>query len=215
MRKQNYPLSLLMLLLLCGGVARAQQYDGKLWQAATRVSSLEEIVPGRDYVLKGPGTDASLSDVYLCADQGEDGSEGMFTECVYQFESAGVDVEGRTQYVLRQTSTGKYVANVYDVNADDVVGLTDDRSAAFRFTLGVAHTDTTSTAERYAYYFDFEPEDTTLTYDDLPQPLFVLARINAQGDYTYLSSAADDHCFASDHHANVWEIYTDVTEVRG
>ena len=49
----------------------------------------------------------------------------------------------------------------------------------------------------------------------MPLPLFILAQINGQGDYTYLSPHNGGSTFWGYHDSNVWEIWTDIEEVHG
>ena len=209
MRKLSYLLSLLVLSIVCGGTAWAYDFDGRSWRASTKVTSLDQIVPGKDYVLKGPGVDVSvLSTNYLCVpySNGSVGSGNITTDCIYQFEAAGSDADGRARYLLKQKTNGEYLA-------DGSMSLTADKSEAFKFAIGEAHNDTTSTSPNYVYYYN--PKDENIAFEDMPLPLFILVDIVDQENYTYLSSWSGGSTFWGYHDSNVWEIYTDIEEVHG
>ena len=209
MRKLSYLLSLLVLSIVCNGRAWAYEFDGRSWRASTKVTSLDQIVPGKDYVLKGPGVDVSvLSTNYLCVpySNGAVGSGNITTDCIYQFEAAGTDADGRARYLLKQKTNGEYLA-------DGSMSLTADKSEAFKFAIGEAHNDTTSTSPNYVYYYN--PKDENIAFEDMPLPLFILVDIVDQENYTYLSSFSGGSTFWGYHDSNVWEIYTDIEEVHG
>ena len=202
MRKFSYLLSLLVLSLVCGGTAWAQIGDGKLWHATTLVTSLDQIVPGEDYALQGPGVGGNTSSTYL--QFGNSSGSGELTgDCIYQFVEAGT-LENMPAYYLVQKSTGLYLSS------ESVAG-TDDEDEAFHFNLGLAHNDTLRRTDA----FFFSPKDGS----DLSQmdPMFSLVHINdaSADDYTYLTSWSAGHNFMGYHDTGVWKIWTDIEEVRG
>ena len=106
MRKLSYLFSLLVLSIVCGGTAWAD--DGKYYSAGTVVTSVDQIKEGVDYALKGTGESPCSSTYLNVVMDGNGGSASLTSDCIYQFESAGT-VDGKPAFYLKQKSNGMYL----------------------------------------------------------------------------------------------------------
>lgn len=222
MRKLSYLFSLLVLSIVCGGTAWAD--DGKYYSAATLVTSVDQIREGVDYALKGPGVSPCSSTYLNVVMDGNGGSESLTSDCIYQFESAGM-VDGKPAFYLKQKSNGMYLrkpgkttdvtfgypnANTPDGWGSDYLALTSDKNDAWQFWPGIAQ----STVEDDPFYYNKGTEGkeamfvftctTVLTGDDA-----------GDGAYRYLSSWSSGHNIMQYVDTNVWNVWTDITEIVG
>ena len=220
MRKLSYLFSLLVLSIVCGGTAWAD--DGKYYQAPTLVSSASELVPDKDFVLKSVHSGTYL-DVLLA---GNAGSSSLTSDCVYQFVSAGT-VNGRPAFYLQQKANGQYLRKPGDKsdvtfgypneNTPDGWGskwlaLTSDQNDAWKFWAGVGTADQTQQKINPFYTSQATTGD----------PMFVFActdTLNAEEDenypYRYLSGWSAGHNIMQYFDTNAWYVYTDVSEIVG
>lgn len=222
MRKLSYLFSLLILSIVCGGTAWAD--DGKYYSAATLVTSVDQIKEGVDYALKGPGVSPCSSTYLNVVMDGNGGSASLTSDCIYQFESAGT-VDGKPAFYLKQKSNGMYLrkpgkttdvtfgypnANTPDGWGSDFLALTSDKSDAWQFWAGVAQ----STEENDPFYYNKGTDGkevmfvftctTVLTGDDA-----------GDGAYRYLSSWSSGHNIMQYVDTNVWNVWTDISEIVG
>lgn len=222
MRKLSYLFSLLVLSIVCGGTAWAD--DGKYYSAGTVVTSVDQIKEGVDYALKGPGVSPCSSTYLNVVMDGNGGSASLTSDCIYQFESAGT-VDGKPAFYLKQKSNGMYLrkpGTPTDVTftypnertpdgwGADYLALTSDKNDAWQFWAGVAQ----STDENDPFYYNKGTEGkevmfvftctTVLTGDDA-----------ADGAYRYLSSWVSGHNIMQYSDTNVWNLWTDISEIVG
>ena len=222
MRKLSYLFSLLVLSIVCGGTAWAD--DGKYYSAATLVTSVDQIKEGQDYALKGTGVSPCSSTYLNVVMEGNGGSASLTSDCIYQFESAGT-VDGKPAFYLKQKSNGMYLRkpgkstdvtfgypneNTPDGWGSDMLALTSDKSDAWQFWAGVAQ----STEENDPFYYNKGTDGkevmfvftctTVLTGDDA-----------GDGAYRYLSSWSSGHNIMQYVDTNVWNVWTDISEIVG
>ena len=222
MRKLSYLFSLLVLSIVCGGTAWAD--DGKYYSAGTVVTSVDQIKEGVDYALKGTGVSPCSSTYLNVVMDGNGGSASLTSDCIYQFESAGT-VDGKPAFYLKQKSNGMYLRkpgkptdvtfgypneNTPDGWGADYLALTSDKNDAWQFWAGVAQ----STDENDPFYYNKGTEGkevmfvftctTVLTGDDA-----------GDGAYRYLSSWSSGHNIMQYVDTNVWNLWTDISEIVG
>lgn len=222
MRKLSYLFSLLVLSIVCGGTAWAD--DGKYYSAGTVVTSVDQIKEGVDYALKGTGVSPCSSTYLNVVMDGNGGSASLTSDCIYQFESAGT-VDGKPAFYLKQKSNGMYLRkpgkptdvtfgypneNTPDGWGADYLALTSDKNDAWQFWAGVAQ----STDENDPFYYNKGTEGkevmfvftctTVLTGDDA-----------GDGAYRYLSSWVSGHNIMQYPDTNVWNLWTDISEIVG
>ena len=220
---------MLVLSIVCGGTAWAQVGE-KLYRATRLVSGMEDLQPGKDYALKGTGISPSNSN-YLCVPMaGNAGSAELTGDCIYQFEQAGV-VDGRQTYYLVQKSTGEYLrrphmdadgvegeswsypnSNTPEGWGNDCLALTSDKSQAWQF---FAHT---ADLQNSGSLFGWAPKDPNTDISSA-DTMYVFASANPANNtadtYRYLASWSAGHSFMAYHDTNVWNLWTDIEEVRG
>ena len=192
MRKLSYLFSLLVLSIVCGGTAWAD--DGKYYSAGTVVTSVDQIKEGVDYALKGTGESPCSSTYLNVVMDGNGGSASLTSDCFYQFESAGT-VDGKPAFYLKQKSNGMYLRKpgkptdatfgypnegTPDGWGSDCLALTSDKNDAWQFWAGVAQ----STDENDPFYYNKGTEGkevmfvftctTVLTGDDAGDELLCL-----------------------------------------
>ena len=229
MKKLSTLLCMLLLSIVCGGTAWAQVGE-KLYRATRLVSGMEDLQPGKDYALKGTGISPSNSN-YLCVPMaGNAGSAELTGDCIYQFEQAGV-VDGRQTYYLVQKSTGEYLrrphmdadgvegeswsypnSNTPEGWGNDCLALTSDKSQAWQF---FAHT---ADLQNSGSLFGWAPKDPNTDISSA-DTMYVFASANPANNtadtYRYLASWSAGHSFMAYHDTNVWNLWTDIEEVRG
>ena len=221
MRKLSYLFSLLVLSIVCGGTAWAD--DGNFYQAPTLVSSADELVPNKDYVLKSVHSGTYLN---VLLEGSNKGSSSVTSDCIYQFVSAGT-VDGRPAYYLQQKANGQYLRkpgekgdvtfgypneNTPDGWGSKWLALTADQSDAWKFWAGVA----TSDASQQKINPFYSSQATT------GDPMFVFTctdTLSAEEDetypYRYLSGWSYGHNIMQYMDTNSWYVYTDVAEIVG
>ena len=222
MRKLSYLFSLLVLSIVCGGTAWAD--DGKYYSAGTIVTSVDQIKEGVDYALKGTGVSPCSSTYLNVVMDGNGGSASLTSDCIYQFESAGT-VDGKPAFYLKQKSNGMYLrkpgnptdvtfgypnANTPDGWGSDYLALTSDKSDAWQFWAGVAQ----STNENDPFYYNKGTDGKEVMF--VFTCTTVLTGEDAEdGAYRYLSSWASGHNIMQYVDTNVWNLWTDITEIVG
>ena len=222
MRKLSYLFSLLILSIVCGGTAWAD--DGKFYQADQLVTTIDGLVPGQDYVLKSVHSNTYL-DVLL--EGSNAGSSSINSDCIYQFVSAGT-VNGRPAYYLQQKANGQYLRkpgtkadvtfgypneNTPDGWGGKWLALTSDQSDAWKFWAGVATSE-----EGKKNVYPFYSSQATAERD----PMFVFTCTDTLNDeedadyhYRFLSGWSSGHNIMQYIDTNAWYLYTDVSEIVG
>lgn len=222
MRKLSYLFSLLILSIVCGGTAWAD--DGKFYQADQLVTTIDGLAPGQDYVLKSVHSNTYLN---VLLEGSNAGSSSINSDCIYQFVSAGT-VNGRPAYYLQQKANGQYLRkpgtksdvtfgypneNTPDGWGAKWLALTSDQSDAWKFWAGVATSE-----EGKKNVYPFYSSQVTAESD----PMFVFTCTDTLNDeedadyhYRFLSGWNAGHNIMQYIDTNAWYLYTNVSEIVG
>lgn len=203
--KRLYQLLSLLLLFVAGtGVAVAQD-----WKQGDLLTTTEEAVSGK-VVLYAPGTSGDHPSGYMDVNTGA--SSVVTDDNIWEFEAVGRQVDGHELYYLKQSSTGKYIADIDDATAADpqpTVSMTSDKSEAIALTVlpfeeveaGTATTRTSATSAKQqlnevGFVLCREAKYSTEAKDE-----------DCAGNYLYIGGLAKPF-YSPYADTNVWQIYS-------
>lgn len=201
-------LSLFLFALIGMTNASAQDYKaGKL------LTTPEEVV-GKDVVLNIPLTSSDFGSAGYMNGPGKV-SQVVTESCIYNFEPVEGEAEGHPLYLLKQKSTGLYLADDNITGETDHVDYTADKSKAFKMTVLVAELMNDENTDPKTRNSSFSGKHLGLT-----QTAFVLTRDQKfsepqEGGNQYCYLGYFGVCFYSPYvDTNAWEIY-ELAKVQG
>ena len=173
----------------------------------------EEVV-GKDVVLNIPLTSSDFGSAGYMNGPGKV-SQVVTESCIYNFEPVEGEAEGHPLYLLKQKSTGLYLADDNITGETDHVDYTADKSKAFKMTVLVAELMNDENTDPKTRNSSFSGKHLGLT-----KTAFVLTRDQKfsepqEGGNQYCYLGYFGVCFYSPYvDTNAWEIY-ELAKVQG